>query len=99
MSEELLWRRVIVINTDRLMLEDTAKSLMSSYRHARDADERREDAQVWTPKNVDKEISCAWTYFFSPRAAEIAKTLLQNPALEVEACQEPDLSTLREVKV
>jgi hypothetical protein len=95
LPEALLWRRVVVVNTDWSMVNDTATTLMSAYcKLARGA-----DAKVWTFKDVDKAKSFAWTYFFSPEAAEVARTLLQNPALQVEACAEPDFSVLKEVKI
>jgi len=57
------------------------------------------EARVFMPTGPYKETSTVWIYFFSPKAAEITKDVLRKSSLKVEACQEPDLSSLKEVKL
>jgi hypothetical protein len=57
------------------------------------------EAGLFMPAGRYKETSTVWLYFFSPKAAELAKDVLRKPSLKVEACREPDLNSLREVKL
>ena len=94
-----LWQRV-TLTGERVFLDGTSSALIQGYFAAWGAAGCPPAAQVFTPKGVNKETSKVWTYFFSPKAAEVAKDVLQKPSLKlkVEACQEqPDLSSLKEV--
>jgi hypothetical protein len=55
------------------------------------------DAGVFAPKA--QSASTVWVYFFSPEASEIAKEILLRPTLTVEACGEPDLTSLNQVPI
>jgi hypothetical protein len=98
MLDALSWQQV-VFTGDPLFLQGTGSALIQEYAAAWGVAGFPKEARVFTPAGLDKATSNVWIYFFSPKAAEIAKHMLQKPSLKVEACQEPDLSSLKEVRV
>jgi hypothetical protein len=87
------WQRVTINSGDINIL---ASALMNSYIKAFQEAGCPNDAKVLS-NNMPGQEPGDRIYFFSPKAAEIAKNLLTG--FSPESCQQPDMGTLRTIRM
>lgn len=90
------WQRVIISSSDAMCLAATARELMKNYSEAWIAAGFPDGAQVFS-NNTGQDNATDRIYFFSPKATEIARDVLRK--FRPEPCQQPDVGTLRKLKV
>ena len=91
------WQRVILDSSDDVVLAADATTLMQNYSKALLAAECPEDARVFSNNVPGQNNGAPQIYFFSPKAADIAKDVLRG--FSPQSCQQPDVGALRKIRV
>ncbi len=91
------WQRVTISNSDSLVLAATAAALMRNFSRALAEAGCPEGTEIFSNYVPGQDTAPDRIYFFSPKAADIAKDVLRE--FSPEPCQQPDVGALRKVSV